>query len=308
MNNHKFTHKNNFLNILDEKILICDGAMGTMLQKMGCSTCPDYLNIANDDKKKVLNVHLGYLEAGSDIIQTNTFGSNPSKLETCGLLSDIEKINKNAVSITKEAINIYKEKTGSKRQLFIAGDIGPTGKLIEPAGNLKHREAVDLYSRQIDILVNSLVDFILIETIMDLSEAIAAIEATKKISNEIVVACTMTFGENGVTIMGNKAEDAAQNLLDAGCDIIGANCSLGSDLMLKVVRRMRTAAPDAKLIFQPNAGLPVLKDGKTTYNETPEVMAYNIKKYLPYKPSILGACCGSTPAHIKKIVKLIRSK
>ena len=307
MDGHKPIHRKDFLNILDKKILICDGAMGTMLQDMGYSGCPDNLNIINDDEKKVLNVHLGYLEAGSDIIQTNTFGSNPSKLETCGLLSDMEKVNKNAVATAKEALSAYKERTNNNRQIFIAGDVGPTGKLLEPSGDLKQNDAIDLYSRQIDILVKNLVDLILIETIMDLNEAIAAIKAVKKVNNEITVICTMTFGENGVTLMGNKAEDAAYSLLDTGCDIIGANCSLGSDLMLKVVKKFRAAVPDAKLIFQPNAGLPVLKDGKSIYNETPEVMASNIKKYLQYKPSILGACCGSTPEHIKKIIQLIEN-
>ncbi len=306
MDSHSSAEKHNFLNFLDEKILICDGAMGTMLQKVGYSACPDYLNIEKDGKKKVVNVHLGYIKAGSDIIQTNTFGSNPYKLKSCGLLPDMEKINKNAVSIANEAVKIYKEETGSSRHIFIAGDIGPTGKLLEPAGDAKYSEVVDLYSRQIDILVKNSVDLILIETIMDLNEAAAAVEAVKKVTSSMPVACTMTFGENGVSMMGNKAEDSLVILLNSGCDIVGANCGMGSDSMLGIVKKMRKAAPDAKLIFQPNAGLPVLKNGKTVYNETPESMASNTKEFLPYKPSILGACCGSTPAHISKIAQLVR--
>jgi 5-methyltetrahydrofolate--homocysteine methyltransferase len=306
MDSHSFAEKHNFLNFLDEKILICDGAMGTMLQRVGYSACPDYLNIEKDGKKKVVNVHLGYIKAGSDIIQTNTFGSNPYKLKSCGLLPDMEKINKNAVSIANEAIKIYREETGSNRHIFIAGDIGPTGKLLEPAGDTKYSEVVDLYSRQIDILVKASVDLILIETIMDLNEAAAAVEAVKKVTPSMPVACTMTFGENGVSMMGNKAEDSIVILLNSGCGIVGANCGMGSDSMLGIVKKMRKAAPDAKLIFQPNAGLPVLKNGKTTYNETPESMASNIKEFLPYKPSILGACCGSTPVHINKIAQLVR--
>jgi len=305
MINNNINNKD-FLEILDNRILVCDGAMGTMLQAIGVSACPDSLNIKEDDIKKIINIHLDYLGAGSDIIQTNTFGSNPIKLETYGLQSEIKKINKNAINAANEAINIYKAKPGNNRPLFIAGNIGPLGKLLEPAGALKYEEALDAFSRQAEILLENGVNFILIETIMDLNEALAAIEATRKISSAVPIASTLSFGENGITIMGNRAEDAGIKLINAGSDIIGANCSIGSDSMLNVVKKMREANPTARLIVQPNAGLPVIIDGKTTYNETPEIMAFNIEKFLPYKPSVIGACCGSTPQHIKEIVKLIR--
>ena len=113
-----------------------------------------------------------------------------------------------------------------------------------------------------------------------------------------------SFGKNAVTIMGNRAEDVAGKLIDAGSDIVGANCSIGSSSMLNVVEKMRNANPDVKLIFQPNAGLPILVESKTTYSETPEIMVSNIKKFLPYRPSIIGGCCGSTPEHIKGIVNI----
>lgn len=293
--------------MLEENILLCDGAMGTMLQKEKDARCPDLFNIDSKDIKKVIDVHLGYINSGSDIIQTNTFGSNPSKLESCGHLSDIKLINKKAVLAAREAIAIYNEKKAQNKKIFIAGDIGPTGKLLEPAGTLKYKDAVNIFLKQIEILINNGVDLILIETIMDINEALAAVEAVKKISGEIPLACTMTFGENGVTLMGNKAEDIVISLQEAGCDIVGANCSMGSDKMLDIVIKMRSADSNAKLMFQPNAGLPILKGEKTTYSETPEIMAHNMKKYLQYKPSILGGCCGSTPAHIKKIAELIKS-
>ena len=294
-----------FLDALEKKVLIGDGAMGTELQSRGVSGCPDASNIDRDSREKVVSVHLDYLKAGSDIIQTNTFGANPIKLGLFGLDIRTDDINKNAVLAAREAIDSFKADSSLIKNHFIAGDIGPTGKLMEPIGDLKHGKAVDIFSRQISVLVENGVDLLLIETIMDINEALAAVEAARKISDLIPIACTLSFGANGVTLMGNKAEESAGILLGAGCDIVGANCSIGSDSMLGIVKKIRSAQPDARLIFQPNAGLPVLKDGKTTYNETPEIMANNISRYLEYGPSILGACCGSTPEHIAKISVVI---
>lgn len=307
MNKDNSKNYTGFLEALDKRILIGDGAMGTELQLRGFLGCPDSANIEEDNIKKVIDIHLDYLEAGSDIIQTNTFGANPSKLGSHKLKQMTDQINRNAVTAARQAIEVHERRSTSTTVHFVAGDVGPTGKLMEPSGELKYSEAVDLFSRQIEVLIKSGVDLLLIETIMDISEALAAIEAARKISNNIPVACTLSFGANGITLMGNKAEASASMLLDAGCTVVGANCSIGSDSMLDIVKKMRKARPDARLIFQPNAGLPVLKDGKTFYNETPEIMADNIKKYLPFKPSILGACCGSTPAHIKRLIHIIQN-
>ncbi len=295
----------NFLDYLENHILLCDGAMGTELHAVGVYGCLDAANINNYNRDKVINVHLDYLEAGSDIIQTNTFGANPIKLSSYSLDDRTEDINKNSVSIAKQAIDIYEKKTSSTRKNFIAGDVGPTGKLMEPSGDLKYDDAVEFFSRQMSALIESRVDFLLIETMLDINEALAAVEAARKISGDIPVACTLSYGSSGVTLMGNKAEESGKILLEAGCNIIGANCSIGSDSMLNIAKKLRSTQPDAKLIFQPNAGLPVLKDGNTTYNETPDIMARNISQYLKYSPSILGACCGSAPGHIKKIASLI---
>jgi 5-methyltetrahydrofolate--homocysteine methyltransferase len=297
-----------FLKSLEEKILLCDGAMGTELQARGFLDAPDLANLEEEGTDKVMGIHIDYLEAGSDIIQTNTFGANPSKLKSYRLDKKTENINKNAVETARRAIKLYEKRSASKTPHFIAGDIGPTGKLLEPSGELKYSQAVEIFSRQIEVLIENGVDFLLIETIMDLNEALAAVEAVRKMSDIIPLACTMSFSRNGVTIMGDKAGESAGKLLSAGCDIVGANCSIGSDSMLDVAKKMRTSQPDARLIFQPNAGLPVMKGGRTIYNETPEIMAENIKKYLKFGPSILGACCGSTPAHIKKIAGFIKGQ
>ncbi len=300
-------NKIKLLDIIDKKILVGDGAMGTSLLSAGISEYPDSLNIDNNHIRKIIDIHLSYLEAGSDIIQTNTFGSTPIKLKSFKLENETEKINENAVNAANEAVSIYRSKSGDEKPIFIAGDIGPLGKLLEPAGTLKYEDAVSAFSKQAEILVGKKVDLIIIETMMDLNEALAAIEATRKISEDIPIACTLSFGENGVTIMGNKAEDALSSLINAGSNIVGANCSIGSAAMISVAGKMRETNPEARLIFQPNAGLPVIVKGETIYNETPKVMASNIAKFLPYKPSIIGACCGSTPEHIREIIRVIRN-
>jgi len=305
MSNHNFKNKQDFLNAVENKILICDGAMGTSLQNLGFTENPDSLNLNEEDIKNVINVHLSFLRAGSDIIQTNTFGSNPAKLKSYGLISDIEKINTNAVAAAREAINTFRKESSNSRDLFIAGDIGPLGKLVVPSGEIKYSEAIDLFSQQIDVLIKNNVDFILIETIMDLHEALAAVEAVKKIDEDIPIACSLTFDKKGVTLMGDKAEDIGEPLLEAGANLIGANCGVGSDSMVVIAEKIRRANPGAKIFFQPNAGLPVLINGKTTYNEAPEFMSANIKKILQFNLSVVGACCGSTPAHISKIAELV---
>jgi len=305
MSNHNFKNKQDFLNAVENKILICDGAMGTSLQDLGFTENPDSLNLNKENIKSVIDVHLSFLRAGSDIIQTNTFGSNPAKLKSYGLISDIEKINTNAVAAAREAINTFRKESSNSRDLFIAGDIGPLGKLVVPSGEIKYSEAIDLFSQQIDVLIKNNVDFILIETIMDLHEALAAVEAVKKIDEDIPIACSLTFDKKGVTLMGDKAEDIGEPLLEAGANLIGANCGVGSDSMVVIAEKIRRANPGAKIFFQPNAGLPVLINGKTTYNEAPEFMSANIKKILQFNLSVVGACCGSTPAHISKIAELV---
>ena len=297
-------NKKEFLDILDKKILVSDGSMGATLMTSGFSALPDSLNLDSSHIKKVIDIHLGYLKAGSDIIITNTLNSTPTKLEFYGLQNKTKEINENAVSAVNEAIDIYRTASGDSKPIFIAGDIGPLGKLLDPFGPLKYEEALDSFSEQADTLIGK-VDLIAIETIMDLNEALIAIKAIRKISKDIPIACCLTFGENGVTLMGNKAEDVVNVLIDAGSNIVGANCSVGSGAMLNVVKKMREANANARLIFQPNAGMPSLVDGKTIFDETPEIMASNISKYLSYKPSILGACCGSTPEHIKEIAKIV---
>ena len=293
--------KDNFLKEIKDKVLIGDGAMGTILQERGIASCPAIISKKSEEYKNVLDVHLMYLRSGSEVIQTNTFSANPVKLESCGLADKIKEVNSNAVSAAKEAKDIYLREKKADKKIYIAANLGPTGKLLRPFGDLDYEEATEAFTKQLDVLIPSGIDIILIETMMDINEALVAVEASKKVGGNIAIVCTLTFNEHGVTLMGNKAEDAVVVLSRAGCAVVGANCSVGSDKMLNVVKKMRHSDKEARLIFQPNAGLPVMKDGEAVYNETPEIFSDNIKAYLAYRPSILGGCCGSSPEHIKKL-------
>ncbi len=300
--------KRGLLSILENRILLCDGAMGTMLQSYGFRGSTDLLNLDPKAIKTITDIHFQYLEAGCDIILTNTLGSNKIKLSQLGYENEIEKINRNAADAVENAIDAYLEKNQDSRQIFIAGDIGPTGKILEPYGDLKYDDAVYTYMAQIEILLKNGADFILIETIIDLNEALAAVEASKKIDPKITVACTLTFKEDGVTVMGNRAEEFGSILLDAGCHIIGANCSVGSDSMINITEKIRNANLEARLLVQPNAGLPAVISGKTIFSETPEIMEKNFREILKYKPSIIGTCCGSTPEHTRKLAELLKNE
>ena len=133
-------------------------------------------------------------------------------------------------------------------------------------------------------------------------------EGAKKAAPETLIACTLSFKEDGITVMGNRADKFGKYLIDAGCDLIGANCSVGSDSMIKITEKIRNANPDALLLIQPNAGVPSFIDGMTVFNETPEMMAENFKEILNYNISIAGACCGSTPEHIRKIFAIVKKR
>jgi 5-methyltetrahydrofolate--homocysteine methyltransferase len=300
--------KKDLLNILDGKVLVCDGAMGTMLQKYDFKGPNDLLNLDLAALKIIEDIHFQYLEAGSDIIQSNTMGSSVLELQQSGNLENIDKINKNGVNAARYAIEKYRSNTGNTRKIYVAGDMGPTGRVLEPYGDTKYSSVFDSYARHAEILISCDVDLVIIETMIDLNEAVAAVKAVRKTDTDIIIACTLSFQENGVTVMGNRAELFGAALIDAGCDIIGANCSVGSGAMIKITEKIRAANPYARLLIQPNAGLPSIVDGKTVFNETPEMMAYSFSKILEYKPSIVGACCGSTPQHILQLAELVHNK
>jgi len=276
--------------LISKKLMILDGAMGTMLQQAGLKPgdCPERLNLEHPEAVK--GIHRAYLEAGSDIIHTNTFGANRFKLGAYGLGDRVAEINQSAVKLALEA-------AGGKA--LVAADIGPTGRMARPFGELEFDQFFEAFAEQVRAAVQAGADLISIETMSDLMEVRAAVIAARENSG-IPVMAEMTFEQGGRTLMGTDPATAAIVLDALGTDIIGANCSGGPAQLLEVIRLMRTVT-DRPLVVQPNAGLPYLVAGRTVFPETPEGMAAYVCQLVAAGAVIIGGCCGTTPDHIRAI-------
>ena len=273
---------------LEKEVLLLDGAMGTRLQEagLGTDTAPEAWNLERPEI--IRKIHSDYLAAGSQIVQTNTFGANRLKLSDYGLEKKVNEINKQAVKLAQEV----------GRDNYIAGSVGPFGKFLTPVGNITFEEAVDIFKEQISALVEAGVDLISLETMSSLKELKAAVVAAKEVTEEVPVITQMTFNQNLRTLSGTTPQVAAVVLDALGADIIGANCSLGPEGLLKIVQELNQVT-DKPLIVQPNAGLPKVVDGETVYPETPSEMVTYIEKFIEEGVRIVGGCCGTTPEHIK---------
>ncbi|EES90498.1 homocysteine methyltransferase [Clostridium botulinum] len=279
--------------ILLKKHIFFDGAMGTMLQNRGISLGeipPEIYNILNP--KVIKDIHKKYIDAGVDIITTNTFGANELKLKDSGY--SVEEVIEAGVKLAKEVSN------GN----IVALDIGPTGEMLEPIGNLKFNRAYEIFKRQVIAGVNAGCDIILIETISDLYEAKAAILAAKE-NSELPVFCTMTFGEDGRTFTGTDPLTMVSVLESLSVDALGVNCSLGPKEILGVVEEIIKYS-SIPIIVQPNAGLPRVENNKTIFDITPKEFAFYGKVMANKGVSILGGCCGTTDEYIKEVVKNLK--
>lgn len=261
-----------------------------MLQDAGLPAgyCPELWNLEN--ASAVTAIHKTYIEHGATIIETNTFGANRIKLAHYGLAHQVSEINTAAVQAARAAIHDATK---------IAGSVGPTGKLLEPLGDLRFDDAVAVFEEQIQALTAAGVDMIIIETIIDLQEMRAALIAAKNIS-ALPVICQLSFGADGRTITGTDPETAAIVLSALGADIIGANCSLGPAQLLPIVESLARHAT-CPISVQPNAGMPELINGKTVFPMTPQEMAAWAPKLVAAGASFIGGCCGTTPAHIQAV-------
>jgi 5-methyltetrahydrofolate--homocysteine methyltransferase len=281
------------------EILIADGAMGTMLMAQGLKPGepPESLNISRPDALEA--IARAYLEAGAEIIQTNTFGGSPLKLAFCGLDERTDEVNRNAVSAVRSAVG---------DNAYISGSCGPSGKLLEPYGDTRSTAMYESFERQIRTLIDAGVDIICVETMTDLAEATLAVKAAKTLRAALPVMATMTFDPTPrgfFTVMGTSVEQAAQGLENAGADIIGSNCGNGIENMIKIAREFKSRS-SLPLIIQSNAGIPEMEGGRTIYPETPDFMAEKAKELARIGVSIIGGCCGTTPEHIRRIREVVK--
>ncbi len=280
--------------------ILADGAMGTMLFANGLQfgDPPEAWNVMHPDV--VRRIHRGYVDAGSRILLTNTFGGNRLRLRLHGLDSRVAELNRTA------AILLRSEVDAAGGHALVAGDIGPSGEIMAPLGTLEEDVAVDVFAEQAAGLIAGGVDLIWVETMSHLSEITAAIRGARQASATIPVIATMTFDTRGHTMMGVSPEQAARALLEAGADAIGGNCGNGPDELLPVIERMHAVAPDAVLVAKSNAGMPELVDLRAVYRAEPATMAEAGVGFREAGARIVGACCGSTPAHLAAMAEALR--
>lgn len=275
------------------QLLVADGATGTMLMAAGlpAGTAPELWNV--EQPTQILALHGAYLEAGSQIILTNTFGGSRIKLGKFGLGERAVELNRAAAQLARQA---------AEGKAYVAGDIGPSGELMAPMGPLTFETALAAFTEQAAALAEGGVDLIWVETMTDLSEATAAVKAAKQVT-DLPVFCSLSFERKARTMMGVSGKQAAEKLWPMGLAAIGANCGEGLEMIPEVLRQMRDVAPQAPLIAKPNAGLPKLVGGQTVYDVSPEDFARQMKEFIAQGAQIVGACCGSSPAFIREIVK-----
>ncbi len=279
-------------------VIVADGAMGTMLQVAGLpgGVAPEGWLLDNPDA--VRGVHRAYIEAGSELILTCTFGGSRTRLAQYDLGHRVSEINRRAVEIARQA-------AGDKA--YVAGDIGPLGVFLKPLGELSYDEAVEIFAEQAAALAEAGADVIYIETMAALEEVEAAVEGALQVANGVPVTATLSFDTHDRTNMGVRPEEAATALLERDVSAIGANCGATLDMTLGAAEKMHQVAPDTPLIVKPNAGKPRLVGDDVVYDATPEDMARYARKFVSLGARIVGGCCGSTPEHIAAIAQAVRS-
>src|ERR671914_616060 len=285
-----------FLEALDERVLVCDGAMGTMLYSKGVfiNRCFDALNLTQPDV--VSEVHQDYVRAGADVIETNTFGANRVKLRAFGLSDKIADINREGARLARQAAN---------GRAWVAGAIGPLGIRIEPWGKTGVEEAEGYFREQAQALVVGGVDLFILETFRDTNEVGAAIAAVRSVCDLPIVA-QMTIEEDGNSLDGTPPEQFAPELERRGADVIGVNCSIGPAPMLETIDRLAQTT-HARLSAQPNAGKPRDIEGRNIYLSSPEYMASYARRFVLHGVRLVGGCCGTTPEHIRQIKLAVKA-
>ena len=287
-----------------QRTVLCDGAMGTVLYAKGVfiNRCYDELNLSQPEM--IRNIHEEYLQAGAEIIETNTFGANPFRLQRHGLEDKTREINEAGARIARQAVAQLAEKQAGSA--LVAGSVGPLGIRLEPLGKTSLTEAREAFKAQIEGLVAGGVDLIIIETMQALDEAEQAILAARAVAPHLPVMAMVTVDEDAVLLDGSSPETAALRLTKAGAHAIGANCSLGPATILTAIEAMRSST-HLPLIVMPNAGMPRAIDGRNIYLCSPEYMASFAKRFAKAGVQFIGGCCGTTPNHIRAMKSALRA-
>lgn len=281
--------------------IVADGAMGTMLMANGLEfgDPPELWNVEHPEI--IRRVQRGYLDAGAQILLTNTFGGSRSRLDLHGRADRVEQLNRTAAVLARVEVD------AAEHPAIVAGDIGPSGQLMQAiGGTLTPEEAREVFAEQARALALAGVDVLWIETMSDVSETVAAIRGAHDAAPNVPVIATMSFDTRGHTMMGVSPERAAEALLDAGAAAVGGNCGNGPEELVPVIQKMRAAFPDAVLVAKGNVGVPQLVGLTVEYPTTPETMADFARQFRDAGANIIGACCGSTPPHLRAMAEALR--
>ncbi len=285
--------KTTFFDLISrEKPALADGAMGTLLHERGISfnKCFDELNLTNPSL--VADIHRAYIEAGSQIILTNTFGANRVKLERHGMADQLADINNAAVELARRVV------LASFKDVLVAGDVGPLGIRLAPFGRVQPEDARRMFRQQIQVLLEANVDLLVIETMADLYEIREAIFAAREISSEIPIVASMTFTRDDRTLLGDSPRKVVRALKDYGADVFGINCSGGPNQLLRILKEIHSAIPEGKFWIKPNAGWPEQLGGRIFYPASADYFSDYALSFWRAGASVMGGCCGTTPAHI----------
>jgi methionine synthase I (cobalamin-dependent) len=288
---------------IQNRPILFDGAMGSLLIAGGLKpgAMPDLCCV--EKPELVRDAHGKYVSAGADVIHTNTFGSNRIRLSQAGEFDDVERLNRTAVKLAREAVRASQD---SKTRTLVAGDIGPSGKLLKPLGELTPEEVEEAFLEQARFLSEAGVDLISIETMFNLQEALIALRAAKE-SCELPVSVSITYEKrkNGFfTVMGDTPGSCVETLMGEGADMVGANCTLGSQDMKELAAKL-VAVSDRPVLIEPNAGQPEARGGQVEYSEGPSIFAANIAPLASQGVTAIGGCCGTTPQHIEELRRLV---
>ncbi|MFN7988567.1 MAG: homocysteine S-methyltransferase family protein [Thermoanaerobaculia bacterium] len=274
-------------------VVLGDGAWGTMLMARGLPTGEAPERICLERPELLAGIASLYLEAGAEVVTTNTFGANPARLSLHGLEERLEEICRAAVVAVRSAAG---------ERAWVSGSIGPTGKLLAPLGDLDPASAREGFERQAAALAAAGADLLCVETMTDLAEAELAVRAAREAAPSLPVVATMSFEATKrgfFTVMGASPAKAAVRLAAAGADVVGANCGDGA-AMVGIARELRASGP-LPVAVRPNAGLPTVANGALTWPETPEAMAARVPELLAAGVALLGGCCGTTPEHVRAL-------